>query len=253
MAKSQSGRQLTGKTKMSRMGARAATGQATVAEKNRQRETRLRVIEALIRLDISYDRWPNFVREYHAEPGQRTEYQQLTFPSPFQAPALDRLNQSPEDWAKFADRAWKLHRNKFIQQCEDWVKAGVDEEIEWKATRGPGSQPAAPTSRPKRGANAPFERRYDWAAQYLAQIPLKEIAGEHANSSTVGRIARAIVRSADWDPKSRLNKVVPHTITHQEFPKYKYHRSEPVRIVRDREEELALGDGWENTPPAPSK
>jgi hypothetical protein len=253
MAESQSGRQLTVKARTSRTGARDAIGQATAAEKNRQRETRLRVIEAFIRLDISYDRWPDFVREYQAEPGQRTQYHHLTFPNPFQAPALDRLNQSPEDWTKLADRAWELHRNKFLQQCKDWVKAGVDEEMEMKATRGPGNRPSAPTSRPKRGANAPLERRYEWAAQYLAQIPLKEIAGEHANSSTVGRIAREIVRSADWDTKSRLNKEVPNTITHQEFPKYKYHRREPERIVRDREEELALGDGWENTPPTPSK
>lgn len=33
-----------------------------------------------------------------------------------------------------------------------------------------------------------------------------------------------------------------------EFPKWKYHATEPARIVNDQDEEDALGAGWHNTP-----
>jgi hypothetical protein len=249
---SKPGRRLTGKAAPER-GARDAVGEATVAEKNRQRAARLRIIEAFSRLGMLCDEWPDFVREYYADPGQRTQYHHITYPSPFQPPAFDRLNQSPEDWAKEADRAWELHRKKFLEQCTYWVKAGGDEEIEQvKPTRGTGSRKSTQVERPIRGANTSIQQRNEWAAKYLAKIPLQEIAGEHADASTVGRAAREIVRSAGWNTKSRLEKPAPST-THQEFPKYKYHRTQPELIVQDREAELALGDGWENTPPALAK
>lgn len=37
---------------------------------------------------------------------------------------------------------------------------------------------------------------------------------------------------------------------HNEFPKWKYHRSLEPRIVHDPEEESALGEGWADTPAA---
>jgi len=213
-------------------------GEAAVAKKNRQRETRLRIIEGFTRVGLSYDQWPDFVREYYADPGQRTQYHQAACPNPFQAPAFDRLNQSAEDWAKVADKECERHRNKFLEQCEYWVQAGVDEEIEKvKALRGPGSRKPAQVGSPKRGTNAPVERRYEWAARYLARVPLKEIAGENAGPSTVGRTVRKIVREAGWNTKSRLNRPAPQSpTTHQEFSKYKYHRTEPERIVQNPEE-----------------
>lgn len=252
MAKSRLGRRLTGKAKKPEAGTRGAVGQAAVAEKNRQRKVRLSIIDELIRLGIPYDQWPDFVQAYYADPRQRTQYHHGAWPNPFQAPVFDRLNQSKEDWVKVADGAWERHRNKFLQQCESWVRAGVDEQIEEvKAARGPGKRKLAHVGGQRRGANTPVERRYEWAARYLAKVPLKEIAG---NASTVGRIAREIVRSAGWNTKSRFNKPGPHaTTTYQEYPKWKYHRTEPARIVHDREEELALGDGWENTPPTLAK
>lgn len=254
MAESTSGRRLT-ENEESEGETRGPVGEAAAAKKNRQRETRLRIIEGFARVGIPYEQWPDFVREYYGGPAQRTQYHHAALPSPFQAPAFDRLNQSAEDWAKIADRGWELHRKKFLDRCEYWVKKAVDEEIaEKKATRSPGGRKATQSGSPKRGTNAPVKLRYEWAAKYLVKVPLKEIAGENADSSTVGRTAREIVRAAGWNTKSRLNMPgAPAASKLQEFPKYKYHGTEPARIVHDPEEELALGDGWENLPPAPKK
>src|SRR5437868_5544345 len=93
-------------------------GQAAAARKNRQREVRLGITQAFARLGIRFREWPNFVQAYYTDPHQQNEYRQLVTPSPFQAPDFDRLNQSPDDWIKEADTAWRLHRNAFLQECE---------------------------------------------------------------------------------------------------------------------------------------
>ena len=125
-------------------------------------------------------------------------------PSPFLAPDFDRLNQSAEDWAKTADRAWALHRERFLEECDMWVKLGVDEEIvAAKLIRGPGKKSLAHEGGQRRGDNTSIHRRYEWAAQYLARMPLKELGGDDAAPSTVGRIARQVVRSAGWAAKIR--------------------------------------------------
>jgi hypothetical protein len=179
-------------------------GQAAAAEKNRQREACLGIIQAFGRLGIPFREWPDFVQAYYTDPHQQNKYRQRMLPAPFQAPDFDRLNQSPEDWAKTADRAWALHRETFLQECENWVKMGVDEEIVWKKrARGPGKKNLAREGAQRRGENTPVHRRYEWAAKYVARIPVKEIADENADASTVGRIARQIVRSAGWAGKIR--------------------------------------------------
>ena len=59
----------------------------------------------------------------------------------------------------------------------------------------------------KRGSNTPVDRRYDWAARYLAREPLKEIAAaEGADPSTVGRNARETLRMAGWKAQRKSTK-----------------------------------------------
>ena len=129
----------------------------------------------------------------------RNRYRQLMSPSPFHPSAFDRLNQSKEEWAKTANREWEQHRDKFLQGCDFWVKANVDEEIpQAKHKRGPGIELGASRASRKRRANAPLDQRYEWTARYLVCAPLKEIAGAHADASTVGKIVREIVRRAGW-------------------------------------------------------
>ena len=181
-----------------------AMGQAKAAEGNRQRQTRHRVITVLQRLGISCDEWPDFVRTYHADPQQRTEYSHCQLPAPFQPPEFNRLSQSPEEWTKAADQAWETHRNRFLQSCQHWVESEVDEEIQAaKHTRDPGGHLI------NRGNNTAVGRRYEWAAKYLARMPLKEIAArDGADPSTVGRIAREILRQADWLEPAKTNRRV---------------------------------------------
>jgi len=202
MAESKSPRKLAAKVKEPEPRRQDVAGQAAAAEKNRERETRLRIIQVLCRLGIPDNQWPDFVRAFYANPQQRTEYHQFMTPPPFQAPAFDRLNQSPKDWWKVADRAWELHRNRFLQDCDDWVREGVDEEIvEATPTRGRRTKRPAHVGGRNRGNNTPINRRYLWAAKYLVKVLVKEIAGAHAEVSTVGRVAREIVRLAGWPTK----------------------------------------------------
>ena len=180
------------------------SGETAAAQQNRANQTRHAIIEALRRLGTPLDRWPDFVRSFYSDPRQQIEYQACMTPLPYQPPEFDRLNQTVEDWVNRADQGWERHRQEFLQQCQSWVAAGVDEPIEAaKRTRGAGEgAEILPEPNPKgersRGANTPLERRYEWAAKYLLGVPLKEIAGADADPSTVGRIAREILRTAGW-------------------------------------------------------
>jgi len=129
-------------------------------------------------------------------------------PPVFQAPAFDRLNQSPEAWARQADDAWQRHRDDFLETCEFWVTAGVDERIgKARLPRGTGQKTGSQAVDRKRGSNTPVDRRYDWAARYLAREPLKEIAAaEGADPSTVGRNARETLRMAGWKAQRKSTK-----------------------------------------------
>jgi len=207
MAKPKLPPKLAAKLKEPEPSRQGVAGQAASAENNREREVRLRIIQVLRRLGIPDNQWPDFVRAFYANPQQRIEYHQFMTPPPFQAPEFqapefDRLNQSPKDWLQVADRAWELQRNRFLQRCADWVREGVDEAIvEATPARGRGTKRPAHVGGRNRGDNTPIERRYEWAAKYLIRVPLKEIAGVDAEASTVGRIAREIVRSAGWPTK----------------------------------------------------
>jgi hypothetical protein len=158
---------------------------------------RARIIGALQSLFTGdYAQWPGFVREYYTDMQAQPEYRQPISPSPFQPSVFDRLKQSPEEWVKTADSAWLRHRDGFLRACQFWVTAGVDQEIPAvKRIRGCG----APDGDGKRGDNTALERRYEWAAKYLLDIPLKEIAArDRADPSTVGRIARRVLQQANW-------------------------------------------------------
>lgn len=113
--------------------------------------------------------------------------------------------------------------------CESWVRLGVDEAIVEKRVRGPAAKLRAETNR--RGENTPLDRRCEWAAKYLLGIPLKLIAALDQDVSTVGRVARAFVRSGLADIETK--EAHWSTGIYQEYPKCKYHRTEPARVVQD--------------------
>jgi len=162
------------------------SGQAAAAKRNRVREARLSIIAALQRLGQQHAKRPSFIRKFKEHVGQDSNYQQRISPPPFQPPDFDRLNQSPREWMEGADRAWQLHRDRFLRGCRFWATVGVDDEI-------PAAKPARRPGFPalKRRHNTAMDRRFEWAAQYLCRVPLKEIAGQFsAEPSTVGRIAR---------------------------------------------------------------
>ena len=72
-----------------------AEGLAAAAGKNRERDARLRIVDAFGRLGIPYNQWPDLVRVFYTDQQQRIEYHQFMTPSPFQAPDFDRLSESP--------------------------------------------------------------------------------------------------------------------------------------------------------------
>lgn len=221
-------------------------GQAAGAGENRQHQARIGILQALSRLGIPLLDWPDFIQAYYTASSQRTTSHQLMFPEPFQPPPFDRLNETAELWTKRADLEWQRHRNRFLQTCEFWIAQGVDEKIPvTKLNRGPGkAQPG------RKRQNTAIERRYEWAAMRLCRKSWKEIAFKYqTKESTVIKAATDVLRTAGWltRPKASTSST-PAPYTHQEFPKWKYHRSEPARIVEDAVQESALGQGWADAP-----
>ena len=179
-------------------------GQAAAARKNRENQTRQQIVRALESLGSAFrTEWPGFVREFCRDPLEQTIFTDCALPPPFQPPEFDRLNQTPEEWAKAASAAWDQSRERFLQSCHDWVVTGVDEQIPATRTvRGPGSKPKS-----ERGKNTVLERRYLWAAKYLLQVPRKEIAAQdNANVTTVGRVARETLLQANWLELAKAEK-----------------------------------------------
>lgn len=179
-------------------------GQAAAARKNRETRTRQQIVRALESLGSAFrTAWPGFVREFCRDPVEQTIFNDCALPPPFLPPEFDRLNQTPEEWAKAANAAWDQFRERYLQSCHDWVVTGVDEEIPATRTvRGPRSKPKR-----ERGKNTVLERRHLWAAKYLLQVPRKEIAAQdNANATTVGRVARETLLQANWLELTKTEK-----------------------------------------------
>ena len=161
------------------------------AKTNRQREIRLGIILALRRLRVSEDKWPDYVREYYANPERHPKYHQRVPVPLFQPPPFDKLNQSPEDWRKDADAAWEKHRNSFLKVCVYWIDAGVDEAI--------------PAARRMRGVgekarNASTDQRFEWAARRLIGSEWPDIAGSVFKADQVRKTTAKVLRDAGWSP-----------------------------------------------------
>ena len=168
------------------------TGDAAAAVKNRQIRARLQIIKALQRLKIPQGQWPDYVRTFFTNPQERQGYCSTILPPPFEPPVFERLDESPEQWAKAADAAWQKYRDDFLKQCQFWVTAGVDEEIPpMKTTRGPG----------RKGRNSPPELRANWAALRLIGTPWKLIAGDGFKEDKVKKAATEVLELAGWPPK----------------------------------------------------
>jgi len=185
---------------VSNSGVQSVSGQAAAAKQNRQRRARGGILQALSRLGIPYHEWPNFVQADYTVLSPL--YQQHISVSPFQPPAIDRLNESEAEWRKKANAAWDRHANTFVQSLEFWAKQGVDETIATaKHSRGPGkAQPG------RKRKNTAIERRYEWAAMRLCGAAWKEIAAKYqTQESTVIKAASEVLRIADWPTKPKAN------------------------------------------------
>jgi hypothetical protein len=176
---------------------RTISGQVAAVKGDRANHERASIVRALEKMGPDFaKRWPDFVVDFSRNRNQHSEYQQPVWPGCFQPPAFDRLNQSPAEWKRIADRAWEEHRDGFLKECQFWETAGLDEEIPpAKRMRGP----RATIGRGKRRNNSVVELRHAWAAKRLLGFRIKEIAAhDGADPSTVGRIARQILRQANW-------------------------------------------------------
>jgi hypothetical protein len=170
------------------------SGQAAAVKKNRMLAARWKILAAIQRSGQAYSEWPDVVKRFYKK--QSRGLRQPVSPAAFQPPAFDRLNQSPESWIAAADQAWQHHRDRFLSCCQFWEETGVDEAVPAaKRSRGAGSGSAEK----KRGANTAMALRFQWAAQYLSGMAIKEIAFQSgADVSTVGRVARETLRRAGW-------------------------------------------------------
>jgi len=179
-------------------------GTGAAASKNRETQSRQQIVKALQSLGGEFStKWPDFVREFCCDPREQSVFKDYAIPPPFQPPDFDRLNQSPEAWVRAATAKWQQYCANFLRSCRNSVVDGVDDEIpSAKQVRGPGIKSGG-----KRGKNTILERRYVWAAKYLLGVPLKEIAWQDsADAATVGRVARATLRHADWLELTKVRK-----------------------------------------------
>lgn len=168
-------------------------GEVWAARKNREREERTRIVEALRDLGVRQDEWPTMVRDWRATALTLPNYSYQQLPSHFQPPAYDRLGvQSLNEWRTAADNAWAAHRAEFIATCRYWESKLFDERI-----------PPAPRTRGagKSGRNTDVKDRYTWAALRLMGTPWKEIA---AGTSTIKKAASRILHLANWPTSKRI-------------------------------------------------
>jgi len=173
----------------------SANGDVWAAGKNREREERTRIVQALVDLRVSHDEWPVFIRTWQAQALTDPKYSHQQFPTPFQPPAYDRLgSQSLHEWKRAVDKAWAVHRDDFIARCQYWENKGVDETLpSLPKHRGPG----------RGGRNAAVNERYAWAALRLLGKYWKEIG---TGTSTVKKAASRVLQSARWPTDLRAIK-----------------------------------------------
>jgi antitoxin (DNA-binding transcriptional repressor) of toxin-antitoxin stability system len=175
------------------------TGEVPAAMKNREISARLQIIGALQSLGIPYSKWPDFAKSFYAEPRERVGFTHSDSPPPFQPADFDRLRESPGEWAKAADKAWRQHRDRFLRECQSWVILGVDVEIPpAKSVRGAG--------RKGRRRNAPPGLRFKWAALRLSGAAWKEIADESFKENHVKKAASEVLSLAGWPTNLRKPK-----------------------------------------------
>ena len=157
----------------------------SAAEKNQRRDARVRVIEALKRLEIPQAQWPSFVEKPQWPPN----WQPATADK-FQPPDFDRLHQSLADWRKAADLAWQQHREEQIRRWEFWVTLDVEERArQAKRPRGPG----------RKRRNARPDARYEWAARRLAGLEYKQIAIDYSvKEDRVRKAVTTVLLTAGW-------------------------------------------------------
>jgi hypothetical protein len=212
---------------------RKSAWHASAARKNIERQTRLRIVEAFERLQIPRDQWPGFVEDL--APEHRQKFRQ----APFQPPVFDGLHQSPGDWAKEANAAWALHRDIFVRAAQCSIEKGVDNEL-------PAPEPARGQGKKSRTRmNTPIDRRYEWAALRLCGKSWKEIAGKAYELSTVTKAAQNVLRLAGWHEMAKTAKRrANQPDARHEFPKWMDDGNGCGVIVKNAEQQAALGPGW---------
>jgi hypothetical protein len=173
---------------------RPTEGPPDVVACNRQHEARLRIIEAMQRLKIPSQWWPDLI-----QPAMWRGYRHIVVPPPFQPPNIDRLHQSVDDWVRAANVEWRRYTEKRTQAWRTMEESGVDQEIaEAKRKRGPGAKQR----------NASIDRRDEWAAWRLCGDSWKEIAARYQRQqSAVTKAASEVLRTAGLDtkPKAKLS------------------------------------------------
>lgn len=165
-------------------------GAAWAANKNRQREARTRIVEALRELGIPQGEWPTFVRHWQAKAATEPTFGFKQIPRSFQPPAYDRLGpETFDEWIARADKAWGKHRDEVIVHWRNWEDAEVDEKVR------PPTRPRGPGTRGKERINVDVSERYRWAALRLMGNAWKQI---DAGTSAVEKAASRVLRLADW-------------------------------------------------------
>jgi hypothetical protein len=159
---------------------KASTRSSDSAPKRGREEAQERMIAALVRLERPLPPVTQF--------RSKSEGRQRFEAPPFQPPMFDSFRQTPEQWRKSADAAWKTYRSAQLIRMRYWADHGLDARGPMNL-RGPG----------KTERNHRIEDRAEWAARRLSGDSWKEIAAvTGADVSTVMKAASEILRTAGW-------------------------------------------------------
>jgi hypothetical protein len=135
---------------------------------------RISILQALERLNISYEKWPPFAKVFADEgfmlPGDGSSYLNA---QAFQPPAFDLLRDTVSGWQVRADALWEQHRKSFVLWCKkhqaEDLKSG--RYIRVKQYRSTGLKRII----------ASTDTRFEWAALRMSGLAYPEIARQYSS------------------------------------------------------------------------
>lgn len=168
----------------------ADTGEAAAAAKNQQIQARKQILQALQRLGVPFEKYPEPVRQFATSPEAQAEFHESIILPPFQPPPWERLHETARQYIKKTTDELRAKLETSLKPWENLITMGIDEEITIKSRRGAGRKGTR--------LNAPPDLRADWVARRLMGDLWKQIADDRHKEDQVKKAATELLKVAGW-------------------------------------------------------